>query len=398
MTDEIKVDITKYLSGVTKKWLDVLTSDGALTELVRILKTIETFARVEPPAKDMFNFARFSFDNIKIVIVGMDPYPTPGDAHGLCFSSKKTGNCPASLNKIYNVLIENKLIEEKPDNYDLSYLAAQGILLLNSALSVESQKPGSHIKIWAPWSQTIIKRLNTQLAAGTIWCLWGGDAQKLVEPLVDAKRHEVWKWAHPVAPVNPNFSKCDHFSRISAKYPDIIWDPRKTETHFYTDCSARNNQSKTCRASFGVVCTRGLLKGQSWGGVSEPREIISKGQTIIARPTNIRGEGEGLIRALEIAHRLPARVKIHTDSKFWMDMVKQFIPDRIERGGELTSFANSDLVIKIWALSQTMGTRVEFVFVNAWHDRNCPTLGTDDRAWWDGNKAAEAKAESVLGL
>lgn len=389
------IDVVNALNGITKKWLEVMTANTMFQELKTILASISHHT---PAECDIFNFARHSLDNVKVVVIGMDPYPVSGDADGYSFSTKSKV-CPASLARIYSVLIKEKLLRAAPTTFDLSYLAAQGFVLLNAALTVEPQRPGSHIKLWSSWTDQLIQNLSAVVPDGTIWCLWGADAQK--KSGLIATRHVVLTHCHPIAMQIPNFGSCTHFRTIADKHPEIVWDPSETETHFYTDCSARGNQFKDCKASYGVVCTRGLFKSRTWGGEIFSKQIMFQKEMVAARPTNIRGEGEALIKALQLARTLPrnTKIRIYSDSKFWIvDMLEKYIPDWVERNADFTNKKNSDLVEKFWNLAQLLKSSVTFKFVHAWHDRDRPADGTEDQLWWLGNQAAERAAEHALGL
>jgi uracil-DNA glycosylase len=422
---EQAVDVLK---GATKKWLEILTGDGLFTELQAVLDQVTAKARYTPSAGDMFRFARFSIADPKMVILAMDPYPKLGVADGLALSTCGD-TCPVTLARVFKLLETDGLIPSVPGisaacprPYDLSYLAAQGVILLNCALTVEVDKPGSHIKIWQPWMDRVFTRLAATLPRDTPICLWGTDAQSKA-PLFEG--HRILKWCHPVAMQRPSFSECDHLRELAKLHPDMVWDPRKTETHFYTDGAAKGNQFTSTRASLGVACTAGLMAGRTWSKqlqtVTIPGPQPKKSKTgvgnsgvrradgiwdVEARPTNIRAEGAALIRALELALSLPEQFAsvIHTDSKLWMmDMLgaeggKGYMIDWLERGVPWTSKSNSDLCEKIWVLWSRAMKRgnIRLHFVNAWHDRERPADGTDDLVWWLGNQAAERAAESAL--
>lgn len=436
------VPLADMLRGCTKKWIEVLTAGAAAVELKTVLDTV-TVRRHYPAAADIFAFARYSLVEAKFVILAMDPYPQPGVAHGLAFSSRGA-TCPTSLARIWSVLREQGLIkavpsfDEKkmPEPHNLEHLAVQGGILLNCALTVEPQKPGSHIRLWQNYMDGVIRRLSAALPEGAIWCLWGSDAQKK-EALIN-DRHQVLKWCHPTAMTDPSFAQCDHFTRISEKWP-IVWDPTATATHFYTDGAGKNNQKTACRASWGVVCTKGLYKGRDWGDLTLTKTIVgpepkapkaSKKLNIMgekrdykmrpdgladieARPTNIRAEGEALVKAMRVALGLPRRtpVTIHTDSKFWMtDMLgessereehgepKAYMREWQAQGIPWIHRANSDLTEAMWDAYTRVkeAGNIRLRFVNCWHDRKRPADGTQDLEWWLGNKAAEERAEAEL--
>lgn len=386
----------KLLKGATKKWVDIITADyEALVEIFDEIKDDTVTPR------DPFRFTRYSFDNLRVVWIGQDPYYHRGEADGLSFSSRVEGRCPQSLERIFNVWKADGLIDEIPKKYDLGYLAAQGFLLLNTALTTRVGHPGSHIKIWSAWTDRLIKRISERTHNRLIWCLWGAAAQDK-SALIDNTRHTVLTWCHPVAMVNPSFSTCDHFRVIATTHPDIIWDREKTETHFFTDAAAPGNQFKDCRAAWGVVCTRGLLAGKTWANTVPTKKIMLKGEMVEARPTNIRGECLALLKALDLAIQLDVdtRIVIHSDSKFWItDMLRDYIPKWIERGDTADKHKNSDLWLMFWQKVQAAlakSPKLRFQFVNAWHDRKEPAANTQDHYFWTGNRQAEEAAQSAL--
>lgn len=371
------------LEGISAKWLKLFRSfDPQLQQLKTILDKVLLEQSFCPNFNDIFTFAKFSLHGSKVVILGMDPYPNKNDAHGLSFSTK-SNKCPASLNRIFATL-------QVPEHLDLSYWSVQGIILLNTALTVKTGSPGSHMKCWSDWMDKLIVSLSIEYP-DLIWCLWGSHAQSKETHI---KKGTVLKWCHPVAPVEPSFSKCDHFTQISAKYPDLIWDFSLVETHFFTDCSAPNNQSKLCKASWGVLCTKGLFKNRSWAEELQTVKVNYKGEFIEARPTNIRAEGMAIVQALTLAKLVPfAKVSIFTDSLFWIQMLTEHIPNWIADNTPFTNKKNSDLVSNIWNVYKN--THAQLKFVNCWHDREEPT-DPQDHYIWKGNKDVEAIAAAIL--
>ncbi len=181
--------------------------------------------------------------------------------------------------------------------------------------------------------------------------------------------------------------------------------PTSSEVHFFTDCSARNNQSASCKASWGVTCTCApsttMIQGRKWCGVTEPKQILQDGRLVTARPTNIRGEGEALIEAMKLACLQPPQytVKIFSDSHFWIvDMYTKYIPSWIRNNIPWSQKKNSDLAEQFWQLAQTLQQThtLEFVFVRAWHDLKRPAQNSWGYYTWDGNRLAEQAAESAL--
>ncbi len=330
-------DINEILQGVTKGWMTVLMKDDGLTRLSKILDNID-YTPFIPAKPDILSFAKYNFRDIKVIILGMDPYFKPEDkAHGLAFSSRGD-KCPVSLNRIYSVLIDNKLLKEQPTTFDLGYLASQGIVLLNSALTCEVGKPGGHMKYWQSYIDSLITNLSQTLPPNIIWCLWGNHARSKV-PLIDTK-HLVLQYCHPVAMTNPSFSSCDHFKTISTRYPNLIWDPKLTETHFEIQCDFNG---------YVLTCTKGLLLGKTWNKILEPANVMYRGQIVVTPPNGFRAEGFALCKALQLSHNLLC-VKILNISQIWYDMIYTHMPNWIQNDIHFESKKNSDITIPLYRL------------------------------------------------
>lgn len=149
-----------------------------------------------PTKQDMFScFLACKLDNVKVVIIGQDPYHGPGQAHGMSFSVKPGVKLPPSLKNIYKELADDLKIDEPTTGF-LEPWAKQGVLLMNTSWSVERGKPGSHADIgWLEFSERILKMLN-ESEAPTVFILWGAHAQK-VGWVVTNPNHLVIKSAHP---------------------------------------------------------------------------------------------------------------------------------------------------------------------------------------------------------
>ena len=157
------------------------------------------------------------FDAVKVVILGQDPYHGPGQAHGLCFSVLPGVAVPPSLENIFKEL-ERDLGIPVPDHGCLLPWARQGVLLLNSVLTVERGTPGSHQgKGWEGFTDACIEALDRE-REGLVFLLWGSYAQAKGR-LVDPRRHRVLKAPHP-SPLSAHrgFLGCGHFSRAN-EYP-----------------------------------------------------------------------------------------------------------------------------------------------------------------------------------
>ena len=151
----------------------------------------------------------------RVVILGQDPYHGPGQAHGLCFSVPHGVRPPPSLVNIYKEMETDLGIAPAKHGF-LEHWSAQGVLLLNSVLTVEAQQPASHQKRgWERFTDAVITRVNEN-AAPAVFLLWGAYAQKKAA-FVDTSRHLVLKAAHPSPLAAHNgFFGCKHFSQTNA--------------------------------------------------------------------------------------------------------------------------------------------------------------------------------------
>lgn len=170
---------------------------------------------IYPKQQDVFNaFEHTPYDQIKVVIIGQDPYHNPGQAHGFSFSVPKGVKIPPSLNNIFKAL-HNDCGIEKPAHGCLINWAEQGILLLNTILTVEENKPQSHANIgWQEFTDAIIRSLNNHTNP-IVFLLWGANAQKK-QRLIDTDKHIIFTAPHP-SPLSAHrgFLDCKHFSKTN---------------------------------------------------------------------------------------------------------------------------------------------------------------------------------------
>ena len=167
---------------------------------------------IYPPGKQIFNaFDTTPFKNVKVVILGQDPYHGPGQAHGLCFSVQRGVPPPPSLLNIFKEL-QSDIGMEIPAHGDLTHWAEQGVFLLNASLTVRAGEPMSHAQIgWAPFTDTVIKTISEK-KEHVVFLLWGKFA-KVKKALIDTNKHLVLTAAHP-SPLSAHngFLGCKHFS------------------------------------------------------------------------------------------------------------------------------------------------------------------------------------------
>jgi uracil-DNA glycosylase len=171
---------------------------------------------IYPPGSLIFNaFNSTPFEQVKVVILGQDPYHNPGQAMGLSFSVPKGVRVPPSLRNIYKELATDQGISH-PEHGDLSYWAEQGVFLLNAMLTVEKNKPASHQKIgWQFFTDAAIQALSRQ-REHIVFMLWGAFAQRK-SVLIDDACHLILKSPHP-SPFSADrgFFGCRHFSQANA--------------------------------------------------------------------------------------------------------------------------------------------------------------------------------------
>lgn len=167
---------------------------------------------IYPPARNIFAALDATpFDQVKVVVLGQDPYHGPGQAHGLCFSVLPGVPVPPSLQNIF-AEIERDLRIARPDHGCLLPWAQRGVLLLNAVLTVERGQAGSHQgKGWEGFTDQVIRRLAEE-RENLVFLLWGSYAQKKGQ-FIDARRHRVLRAPHP-SPLSAHrgFIGCGHFS------------------------------------------------------------------------------------------------------------------------------------------------------------------------------------------
>ena len=207
------VILHKYLNPSNIDFIDKIYNDE-LTE-------------VYPPQENLFEaFKHFPLKETKVIILGQDPYYKPGQAHGLAFSVPDGEKIPASLR---NIFVE--LRHEYPDMKNSPQLkcgnlirwAKQGVLLLNTALTVEKNKPNIYSKQWKKITDGIIKDISNNVD-GCVFLLWGNNA-KAKETLIDNKKHFIFKCSHP-SPLaahrgnwfyNSQFRICNEYLKTKGK-------------------------------------------------------------------------------------------------------------------------------------------------------------------------------------
>lgn len=199
-------------------WSDVLGPEKSEPYFLELLKFVAQRRRrveVYPPASQVFEAIRLCpLEGLKVVIVGQDPYHGPGQAHGLCFSVKPGVEPPPSLQNIYLEMEKDLGIPAVSHGFLQSW-AEQGVLLLNSVLTVERSKPKSHAdKGWERFTDKVIEVVD-RYCRGVVFILWGSPAQRK-GARIDTSRHLVLRAPHP-SPYSAErgFFGCRHFSKCN---------------------------------------------------------------------------------------------------------------------------------------------------------------------------------------
>lgn len=344
------------MSGISQEWLDVL-KDDSLQEIFEKLK-----GPITPPSNKIFEFARLTdLNKIKVVIIGQDPYPRAGDAHGLSFSCL-TG-IPSSLKNIYKCLLKHKLIDAIPSHGNLEYWAKQGVLLLNRALTTVVGQPNAHAEIWGPYTTGLIQRLAANRPL--IFMLWGNNARALNSEEIVGTKSFVYEWTHPspLAQTKQSFMDCNHFIEANKRLirlgkEPIDWnvDPPGNEVEIafgakpstqivFTDGSCEPN--RICPEAIGAYAASFAL--------GSLKDTVLYGN-IPNRPnyaSNQRAEGYAILKLFKfLADHINEweDVIIVSDSDFWIKMHETYMPNWYRKGG-FEAFAekkNPDLTVQLY--------------------------------------------------
>jgi uracil-DNA glycosylase len=185
--------------NIAPSWKEKLNAEfekAYFQELTKFVKSEYATHMVFPPGKEIFRaFDKCDFDQVKVVIIGQDPYHGAGQANGLCFSVRDGVRVPPSLVNIYKE-IKNDLGKPIPTSGELERLARQGVLLLNATLTVRSSSPGSHQKKgWEEFTDAVIQKISSE-KENVVFILWGAYAQKKGE-VIDRSKHHVIMSPHP---------------------------------------------------------------------------------------------------------------------------------------------------------------------------------------------------------
>ena len=202
-------------------WQEAIGAEKAQPYFRQILAHVraerESGQTVYPPAADVFNAFKYTeFADVKVVILGQDPYHNEGQAHGLAFSVREGVAVPPSLVNIYKELADDIAGFSVPPHGCLTRWAEQGVLLLNTVLTVRAHRAHSHADLgWETFTNRVVAQINSG-RENVVFMLWGSHAQKK-GAMIDRSRHLVLSAPHP-SPLSAyrGFFGCRHFSRANA--------------------------------------------------------------------------------------------------------------------------------------------------------------------------------------
>jgi uracil-DNA glycosylase len=379
------------LHNISDKWLNIIYSGDAKKKLDTIFNQLKDVENVTPHKNDWFNWARHTqLEDIRVVVLGQDPYHKSGWAHGLSFSCLY--KIPPSLRNIYKCLINTKCIEKIPTHGNLTTWASQGVLLLNSSLSTIIGTAGKHLKLWDGYTKLVIQNIckyhydnDNQL----IFLLWGNYAHKFIK-IIDADYHICLTSVHP-SPLaqhtseEKKFINCDHFTYINTHLknegePQINWTPPHIEEKTTSKKKARLKEHPKTNASIDMSnCAKKILDIQqlhhiaftdgscypnnknsnSRGGYAsvfvsgsfDNMCIYGNLDITTTNASNIRAEGVAIIRVLELVNKCDKKwdkITIVTDCEFWIKMVELYMPRWTSES--FKNKANPDLTKRLWCI------------------------------------------------
>ncbi len=206
--------------NLSEDWIEFLKEEISQDYFQNLIKEVsEEYQKTEcyPPKEQIYNaFHYCSPEDVKVVIIGQDPYHGTGEAHGLCFSVNDTVKIPPSLRNIYKELLSDLDSIFLPASGNLEHWAKQGVLLLNATLSVQKDQANSHKHLeWQKFTDSVIKKISEE-KENVVFLLWGGFAQKKAK-FINEEKHLILKSGHP-SPLSANQGKWfgnKHFSKVN---------------------------------------------------------------------------------------------------------------------------------------------------------------------------------------
>lgn len=366
------INIKSLFNGIDNDWIKVFTSDCLKKKLCLVIKNLEKEKRqITPCVQNIFNFARYTkYKQIKVVILGQDPYPAEGEANGLAFSCKKT---QGSLRNIYKCLKTQGLVDKIPNNGDLTYWAQQGVLLLNTSLTTVVGVSNAHKHIWSDFINSLLEYMTHDNTCGQapslVFFLWGNASIEKQKYINEECYVMTWRHPSPIAQASAKpeekFELCTHFNNANEFLESESLDPIDWNTVsssiIYTDgaCSG-NGKGIIATAGYAVYFKSGPQKDLVVYGKISPTAVNGK----IIYPSNQRAEGLAICIALETSKSI--HNTIVTDSQFWIDMVEDYMPSWDRKGIDFDTKKNPDITKRLYSL---INDNTSFIHIES-HGKN----------------------------
>lgn len=419
-------DIKSIFAGVSDASKAILTVK-LKAELLHVLKQINADLTARklsaaslcpPPAMIMNMFRVCEFDQVRIVLVGQDPYIRRGEAMGHSFSVPRGVKIPPSLRAIYDCLLRSNLITKVPEHGDLTGWARQGVLLLNCALTTVLGESNAHANEWKTYTDGILRELAAAQPA-PIFILLGGFAHGKCE--IVGEGPNVLKWGHP-SPMNSankeennpkNFKYCDSFTRankilVERGQAPINWDPDgavkptlQVNVHpptdndpfvltistlwLFTDGGARANGRENCRSSWAFYATDGCMCASMNGLVDEKNIPGEK-----FKSSNNRGELTAMARGLQFISEyhtefLFKHIIIVSDSAYSIgsirDWSQQWLDDAAAGGQKMKGKKNLDIILPAKKIYDKLTKSFDISFTHV-HSHQTAPADTESEEWF----------------
>tara|TARA_B110000908_G_C10267435_1_gene465821 strand:+ start:7837 stop:9012 length:1176 start_codon:yes stop_codon:yes gene_type:complete len=354
----IQERIVQSLSIIHPKWKELFDKHySKLSDALQILIKCPP-NDITPPIEQIFSTFIINPEDIKVVIIGQDPYPKKGDACGLSFS------CDGVIPKSFiNMKVCLNRCGYQADSSDLRPWLYQGVMLLNMSLTTEVGQSNAHKSYWKPFVTAMITEL-TNLTDDICFFLWGREIQVLKSHIKG--RQHIYEWSHPSPAIDntliyeKKFVNCNHFEETS----DIDWSTGK-KIMIYTD----GGSILHVKSSYAVYIPKilrlyGLIEGSEY--MMLDNKILTKPNTAI-EPTSQRGEYLAITYALYIVKKLNMRnVVIVTDSANCVGIITTWTKDT-------SKYKNSDIVFIMRKLFEQVRDRVDIVHtLSHMKDKNSP--------------------------
>jgi uracil-DNA glycosylase len=342
-------------NGINDKWKLLLINN----KIYDILDKIKDKKSITPNIENVFEFAKLTnFDSIKVVIVGQDPYPKSGHAHGLAFSCLK--QIPASLLNIYKCLVKHNLIKSIPESGNLENWAKQGVLLINTALTTEIGQANAHSRLWEDYTTNLLKNISE--IKPIVFMLWGNHAKKLKSYL--SAKSIILEWTHPspLAQSTQSFLDCPCFVECNNIMEKLGQTKIDWNVESYSEIERQFNFDKTTQVVFtdgscypNKICKEAKAGYAASFAIGTMRDVILYGCIDNTKhfASNQRAEGTAILKTLEYLDlRLNDwdTVIIVSDSDFWIKMVEVYMPGWVKKNINFEEKKNPDLTKKLWTI------------------------------------------------